>query len=366
MIFGNSPFANQPLAIGQVTGTAPTIFVSQWLGQSDVARLPPIRPVDDVRNPPALIVVAVVPNYVSQWLGQSDILRLPPIKPLDDVRNPPAVANGEFLASFVSQWLGQTDIARLKPPRPLDNLEGPVGVAKGEFLSSFVSQWLGQSDPPKLPPPRALDNPAAPLGYLGEFIPSLVSQWLGQSDVAQLPAPRPLDNPAAPLGYAGEFTPSFISQWDVGGDVFLPRRLFNWDSAVALARFIVPPPPPPPPPPVFSGVLSYLLQFRSLFEAVNDPVMQQYSKVAGQIGVPIGMNFNVLAYVSGQILTGGYLILITVQGLADQALLNHPNLVLATVRPVTSTKQTIITTRLPFSVSQYQFNIQGAGPVPLG
>jgi len=222
-------------------------FLSQWLGQSDIARLPPIRPVDDVRNPPALIVVAVIPNYVSQWLGQSDILRLPPIKPLDDVRNPPAVAKGEFLASFVSQWLGQTDIARLNPPRPLDNLEGPVGVAKGEFLSSFVSQWLGQSDPPKLPPPRGLDNPAAPLGYLGEFIPSLVSQWLGQSDVARLAPPRSLDNPAAPLGYKGEFTPSFVSQWLGQSDVIRLAAPRPFDNALSLQSIL----PPTPTPSIF-------------------------------------------------------------------------------------------------------------------
>ena len=137
-------------------------YVSQWGGDRSLpVRLAPPRPLDNPTWPAQIIASTVVTNYLSQWIGQSDIAHLPPNRRIDDLAAPLGYA-GEFTPSFVAQWLGQSDVLHLPPPRQIDNALSLHTIVPPTATPSIF--WMEESGLARwtlLKPPSMWDQSAA-------------------------------------------------------------------------------------------------------------------------------------------------------------------------------------------------------------
>lgn len=204
---------NSAATPGATTQPPITNYVSQWLGQSDVIRLPPNRRIDDLSAPVGVPKGEFLPTFASQWHNSDFPARFAPIRPIDALS--PSFGQPKPVP-MVAQWFIQTDIRPLPLPHPLDNPAAPLTVPAGMFVSTYISQWNNDGSVPK--PIRFLspeDNLTAPVTIAkGEFLTTYVSQWIGQTDTSHLPPPRPIDDVRNPPAIAtGQFLSSFVSQW---------------------------------------------------------------------------------------------------------------------------------------------------------
>lgn len=236
----NTPWPAQPPAV--VT----PIYVSQWGDDHNLpTHLPPLHALDNTPWPPQKITPAAAITYVSQWLGQSDTARLPPNRRIDDLAAPIGYGT-EFLPNDIAQWLGQSDTPHLSPPKPSD-ARFVAWTPTGSTILVTPAQWLGQSDIKRLAPIRPLDdarNPSAPVAAPSI---SFVSQWLGQSDVSRLRLPQPPDSASLSIAPPPPPTPTPSVFWmeESGlGRWTLLRPPTMWDQSASYVEPVTPPVPP--------------------------------------------------------------------------------------------------------------------------